>query len=261
MARRETYIGECKDAFGRRVKIGDQVVFLHDGIAGFVKEIAITETDNKILDKLPLIRVKNIRTGHKHSGRGDSAIILLEPLLFPEPPGSSQMNKAFSHCHACGTGYHAMDVDQGAWPRRCPACRVDIYGGPSVVIAALVPYRDGLMKILRKDGPPGWALCSGFIDRNETWQRALVRELEEETGLLIPERDVRLVSVKHSMAKNLHIIFGWTPQVPRNAFDTFSPNREVLEIGVHTLTTPELVFPTHNEVARKYLTSVNSNLL
>lgn len=45
-------------------------------------------------------------------------------------------------------------------------------------------HRDGrVLLIERKHEPPGWALPGGFVDSGETLEEAVIRELEEETGL------------------------------------------------------------------------------
>lgn len=50
----------------------------------------------------------------------------------------------------------------------------------------------GIVLILRKNPPPGWALPGGFIDYGESAEDAAIREAREETSL-----DVQLVELLH----------------------------------------------------------------
>jgi len=51
----------------------------------------------------------------------------------------------------------------------------------------------GIVLVLRKNPPHGWAIPGGFVDYGETLEAAAVREAREETGL-----DVHLVTQFHT---------------------------------------------------------------
>lgn len=63
------------------------------------------------------------------------------------------------------------------------------YPRPAITVDAIVFLQReeslSLLLIKRKHNPfiNSWALPGGFLDMNETLERAVVRELEEETGL------------------------------------------------------------------------------
>ncbi len=59
------------------------------------------------------------------------------------------------------------------------------HGRPVVAVSALVVDDDRLLLVRRGPGPAGgtWALPGGRVEAGETVAEAVVRELEEETGL------------------------------------------------------------------------------
>ena len=56
-----------------------------------------------------------------------------------------------------------------------------------------VVYKSGHILLIQRGGHPGkgqWALPGGFISQYETAQHAALRELKEETGILVPESEL-----------------------------------------------------------------------
>jgi 8-oxo-dGTP diphosphatase len=87
---------------------------------------------------------------------------------------------------------------------RCPNCGHDIksFRNPVPTVDVIIEYEGGVVLILRKNPPPGWALPGGFVDYGETVEAAVLREAKEETNLDLegltmfsvysdPARDVR----------------------------------------------------------------------
>ena len=91
----------------------------------------------------------------------------------------------------------------------CPRCGavVSKYTNPVPTVDIIIEAESeagekGIVLILRKNDPKGWALPGGFVDYGETLEEAAAREAEEETGLKIealsqfhtysdPQRDPR----------------------------------------------------------------------
>lgn len=118
----------------------------------------------------------------------------------------------------------------------CPHC-----GGPVVMYRNPAPTVDiiihepgrGIVLVLRRNEPHGWALPGGFIDYGESAEAAAVREAREETGLEVeltglvgvysePGRDPRhhtlsVVYAATARAESLRALPGGAPQAGDDA--------------------------------------------
>ena len=67
----------------------------------------------------------------------------------------------------------------------CPNCghTVKTFRNPVPTVDVIIEYEGGIVLILRKNPPPGWALPGGFVDYGETVEAAAHREAKEETNL------------------------------------------------------------------------------
>lgn len=91
------------------------------------------------------------------------------------------------HCMRCGTQLEARDVDDEGVARErmvCPACGWIHYDNPTPVVAAIVEHR-GEIVLVRQ---PGWpekffGLVTGFLEKDEHPDEAVLREVKEELGL------------------------------------------------------------------------------
>ncbi|MFI9630116.1 NUDIX domain-containing protein [Streptomyces sp. NPDC052042] len=157
-----------------------------------------------------------------------------------------------SHCATCGAPYTVLP----AWPRTCAVCGDRAYRNPLPVAVALLPVTGrsgtGLVVITRTIPPRlgGIALPGGFIDHDEDWRHAVVRELREETGIEADEGDVRLADALSDPEGHL-LLFGLLPARPAAALPPSVPTDETS--GFHVLGAPaELAFPLHTAAARSW---------
>ncbi|MDB1090034.1 NUDIX domain-containing protein [Streptomyces sp. ACA25] len=158
-----------------------------------------------------------------------------------------------SHCAHCGGRLPAG----AGWPRVCGRCGRSTYRNPLPVAVALLPVRPrsgpaGLVVVRRTIRPQRGelALPGGFIDHGELWQRAVARELAEETGITAREEEVRLADVLSSTDGHL-LIFGLLAERDVTALPPSEPTDETE--GWELLPAPvPLAFPLHTRAARNW---------
>ena len=111
---------------------------------------------------------------------------------------------AFRFCPLCATplarrvaGARERDV--------CPACNWVHWNNPAPVVAAVIEYQDRVLLARNAAWPPKmFALVTGFLERDETPQAAVAREVKEETNL--DTRAASLIGVYDFALKNELII-------------------------------------------------------
>lgn len=153
-----------------------------------------------------------------------------------------------SYCSYCGAAY-ALDQP---WPRTCAGCDAISYVNPLPVSVLVLPVNDGVL-VVRRAIPPRQgqlALPGGFIEQDESWQAAAVRELREEAGIIVNPTELRLFDVL-SAPDGTVLIFGTA--LPRRASElpAFAASAGVSERRV--LARPEpLAFPLHTMVVERW---------
>ena len=72
------------------------------------------------------------------------------------------------------------------------------YPRPMLTADCMVVNSHGEVLLVRRGNDPikgCWALPGGFMEMDETIEHCAVRELEEETGIKVNEKDIRLIGV------------------------------------------------------------------
>ena len=157
------------------------------------------------------------------------------------------MSDINAYCGACGNRF---TPDQ-AWPRHCAVCGSTIYRNPLPVAVVLLPVTSGVVVIRRNTEPMRGTLTlpGGYIDYGETWQGAARRELHEETGILLPEGEIRLYDVQNGLDNTL-VIFGLASAQPDAVVKPYC-SAETAEVVI--ITKPEtLGFTMHTGVVARY---------
>lgn len=87
------------------------------------------------------------------------------------------------HCLRCGAPLAARETPDGA-RLACTACEWIFYDNPTPVVAAIVEHEGEVLLVRQRGWPEKWyGLVTGFLERNETPEAGVLRELEEELGL------------------------------------------------------------------------------
>jgi ADP-ribose pyrophosphatase YjhB (NUDIX family) len=96
--------------------------------------------------------------------------------------------ESYKFCPRCGGALEKRRLKVGE-PERlfCPHCGFIFYLDPKLVVAAVVPMKDGLVLVrqaraCRRDL---WVLPGGFVDLGERPEEAITREVLEETRLSV----------------------------------------------------------------------------
>ena len=91
---------------------------------------------------------------------------------------------AYRYCPQCSTQTDKV----GEIPFRCPECGFAQFFGPVAAVGALVTNEADELLLVRRAKDPGkgrWGLPGGFVDRMETAEDAVAREVREETDLCV----------------------------------------------------------------------------
>lgn len=104
------------------------------------------------------------------------------------------------------------------------------------------------------------ALPGGFINHGETWQEGGVREVQEETGIVLDAEKVRLFDVLSPppgpRSSNV-LIFAIYPVIPASQVPIFTPTDETEALEI--LYAPEtLAFPLHTQILERYFQGISS---
>lgn len=155
----------------------------------------------------------------------------------------------FKYCPLCSSEL-SLKEEEGRGRFFCSKCGWVRYENPLPSAAAFVMNEKKEILLVKRGVKPGvgkWALPSGFIEIDETPEKACLRELEEETGLR--GEIIRLIGVysqKSLLYKNV-LIIGYevraegilSPGSDSQCADFFSPVR-----------LPKIAFSSHREMIR-----------
>lgn len=89
----------------------------------------------------------------------------------------------FGHCPVCGSSQFA---ENNVKSKHCARCGFTYYANSSAAVAAFIVDSDGRLLVGRRAKEPARGtldLVGGFVDMGETAEQAILREVQEESGL------------------------------------------------------------------------------
>lgn len=95
------------------------------------------------------------------------------------------MSRPFKFCPRCATPLQTVEVD-GLTRQRCPdkACGFVHWNNPVPVVAAIIEHEGRVLLARNKLWPEKFfGLVTGFLEKNETPEAGVLREVKEEVGL------------------------------------------------------------------------------
>jgi NAD+ diphosphatase len=122
---------------------------------------------------------------------GDRLISLRDAgaLMMPAEAGLSAYVMALLNWHRrhrfCANCGHATDVAEAGYTRHCPRCGADHFPRTDPVVIMTVEHDDRLLLGRRAGWPPGrLSVLAGFVSPGESAEEAVVREVQEESGIV-----------------------------------------------------------------------------
>lgn len=101
------------------------------------------------------------------------------------------MNHRYNYCPNCAAPLRLLIQVEDGGPKerlRCPACAWTHWNNPTPVLAAIIEMtdRNGQVLLARNAAWQGrmFALITGFMEAGESAPQGIVREVQEETGLI-----------------------------------------------------------------------------
>lgn len=172
----------------------DDVDKVRRGYADVLRKSA--ELDAKSIALIPLGYEKGVITPEA------SAKILAQELLKFIRFGRHNLEKVY----VCVADVDNFDIVNNAVIGYLTHIQDTLGMGPYVTVDAIIEFSDGIVIIDRVNPPYGWALPGGFVDYGESLEAAVLREVEEETGLSLedlrqfktysaPDRDPRFHTI------------------------------------------------------------------
>ena len=106
-------------------------------------------------------------------------------------------------CSECGARIARQGgTHEGQRRYACDACGTTHYENPRVIVSCIVCWNNRIL-ICRRSQQPGrgrWAVPAGFLECGETLEECAVRELAEETGVVVDTGSLELYSVTNMTA-------------------------------------------------------------
>ena len=116
----------------------------------------------------------------------------------------------FKYCPLCGTQFSLEQIAQKTRPV-CPKCGFIFFRNPFPTVSVLVIHDNQVLlgKRLAEPGKGKWALPSGYIEFEDDFLSAAIREVKEETDL-----DIEIISILNVQSAFLPVEYHFLGVLP-----------------------------------------------
>ncbi len=163
-----------------------------------------------------------------------------------EPP-------AYRFCPRCGNSLDLRVLKAGEPARPvCRACAFVFFLDPKVAAGVVFTYDGGILLVQRAIHPSygKWVFPGGYVDRGETLESAALREVQEESGLVV--RLTRLLGV-YSFPDNPVIVVAYSGDVTGGSLKIDDESLAVRSFEPADIPWDQLAFPSTVQVLKDYL--------
>ena len=93
---------------------------------------------------------------------------------------------AEAYCKECGARLEEREIELEGMVPYCPACNQFRFPQYNVAVSMIVVDEStGKILLLQQYGKPSWILVAGYVAKGESLEDAAIREIREETGLMV----------------------------------------------------------------------------
>jgi 8-oxo-dGTP diphosphatase len=163
-----------------------------------------------------------------------------------EPP-------AYRFCPRCGNPLDSRVLKAGEPSRLvCRACAFAFFLDPKVAAGVVFSHDGGILLVQRAIHPSWgkWVFPGGYVDRGESVESAALREVQEESGLVV--RLTRLLGV-YSFPDNPVIVVAYAGEVAGGALTPDAESLTVRSFPPADIPWDQLAFPSTVQVLKDYL--------
>ncbi|MEM4311882.1 MAG: NUDIX domain-containing protein [Nitrososphaerales archaeon] len=88
------------------------------------------------------------------------------------------------YCPLCSKTLQLKVIEEGKVRLACPNCFFIFWENPIPVVAAILQFKDKIVLVRPNYLPKGrWSLVAGYVEKGESAEEALIREIGEETNV------------------------------------------------------------------------------
>ena len=159
----------------------------------------------------------------------------------------------YRFCPCCGAPLESRTLKAAEPPRLvCRGCAFVFFLDPKVATGVVFTYQGGILLVQRAIEPQygKWVFPGGYVDRGETLEAAALREVREESGLV-----VRLTGLlgAYSFPGNPVILLAYAGEVIGGTVKTDDESLAARTFPPDKIPWGELAFPSTVRVLRDYL--------